>query len=101
MLQKLRSVHLFFWLGGRGWRAIVRTPGASFARLIQAAAPNTVQETSSVDFRIAIRLRLSPGRDDSPMPVTTVTGPRPVVVPQSRRDDSKVQYPRTFKATVT
>jgi len=42
-----------------------------------------------VNFSIVIPLGLSPGRDDSPMPVTRVTGRRSVVNPKSRRDDSK------------
>ena len=45
-----------------------------------------------MNFSIVIPLRLSPGRDDSPMPVTRVTGRRSIANPKSRRDDSKVPH---------
>ena len=45
-----------------------------------------------MSFSIVIPLRLSPGRDDSPLPVTRVTGRRSIANPKSRRDDSKVLH---------
>ena len=60
--------------------------------MLQLLPGNSVKDFPPVNSGIVIQLRLSPGRDNSPMPVTRVTGCRSIANPKSRRDDSKVPH---------